>query len=218
MMLLPPEKKWPLKFWSTEWPNIAKQLQLSKEYFPQPSDIFRALELTPLNEVKVIILGQDPYHTKGVANGLAFSTYPHVDRFPASLRNIFQEYTTDLGYQMPRTGDLSGWAVQGVLLLNTLLTVEAGRPLSHQHLGWNRLTYEVISRLSRLPRNLVWIMWGSKAQEYSGQVDTRKDLLIQSVHPSPFSVNKGFYGSRPFSRANEFLIEMGEEPIDWRLT
>jgi uracil-DNA glycosylase len=209
-----PVKQWPLKFWDMEWPNIAKQLD-KKQYFPRQEDIFRALELTPLGNTKVIILGQDPYHTKGAANGLAFSVYPHYKPLPPSLRNILTELSSDLGYPMPRTGDLSGWADQGVLLLNRHLTVEEGRPLSHQYLGWDKLTYEITRRLSGLPRNLVWIMWGAQAQEFAGAVDTRKDCLIQSSHPSPYSCNKGFLGSKPFSRANEFLEAMGEEPIDW---
>jgi uracil-DNA glycosylase len=209
-----PVKQWPLKFWDMEWPNIAKQLD-KKQYFPRQEDIFRALELTPLGNTKVIILGQDPYHTKGAANGLAFSVYPHYKPLPPSLRNILTELSSDLGYPMPRTGDLSGWADQGVLLLNRHLTVEEGRPLSHQYLGWDKLTYEITRRLSGLSRNLVWIMWGTQAQEFAGAVDTRKDCLIQSSHPSPYSCNKGFLGSKPFSRANEFLEAMGEEPIDW---
>jgi uracil-DNA glycosylase len=209
-----PVKQWPLKFWDMEWPNIAKQLD-KKQYLPRQEDIFRALELTPLGNTKVIILGQDPYHTKGAANGLAFSVYPHYKPLPPSLRNILTELSSDLGYPMPRTGDLSGWADQGVLLLNRHLTVEEGRPLSHQYLGWDKLTYEITRRLSGLSRNLVWIMWGTQAQEFAGAVDTRKDCLIQSSHPSPYSCNKGFLGSKPFSRANEFLEAMGEEPIDW---
>jgi uracil-DNA glycosylase len=215
-MINTPAKQWPLKFWDMEWPNIAKQLS-NKEYFPRQEDIFRALELTPLGNTKVIILGQDPYHTKGAANGLAFSVYPHYKPLPPSLRNILTELSTDLGHPMPRTGDLTGWADQGVLLLNRHLTVEEGRPLSHQYLGWDKLTYEITRRLSGLPRNLVWIMWGAQAQEFAGAVDTRKDCLIQSAHPSPRSCNRGFRGSKPFSRANEFLEEMGEEPIDWRI-
>lgn len=207
---------WPLRFWDNEWPNIAKQLA-GRHYYPREENIFKALELTPLNDVKVIILGQDPYHTKGAANGLAFSVYPHYKPLPPSLRNILTELSTDLGYDMPRTGDLSRWADQGVLLLNRYLTVEEGRPLSHQHLGWDKLTYEITRRLSGLPRNLVWIMWGAKAQEFAGAVDTRKDCLIQSAHPSPFSARSGFFGSRPFSRANNYLEAMGEEQINWRL-
>jgi uracil-DNA glycosylase len=215
------ETAWPLRFWDKEWPNIAKQLDYKRLggsiIYPNERDIFKALELTPLDRTKVIIIGQDPYHTKGAANGLAFSVYPHYKPLPPSLRNILTELSTDLGYDMPRTGDLRGWADQGVLLLNRHLTVEEGKPLSHQHLGWDRLTYEITRRLSGLPRNLVWIMWGSQAQEFAGAVDTRKDCLIQSAHPSPFSARKGFIGSKPFSRANEFLEEMGETPINWRI-
>lgn len=210
------ERKWPLRFWNNEWPNIAKQLEGTK-FFPRNEDIFRALELTPYEEVKVVILGQDPYPTKGHADGLAFSTYPHVAKRPASLRNIFMEYTTDTGFPVPRTGDLSGWASNGVLLLNTSLTVEEGKPLSHQHLGWSKLTYEIISRVQRLPRRIVFILWGNQAQEYRGLIDGMHHGIITSSHPSPFSANLGFFGSKPFTTTNDFLLSEGQQPINWRL-
>ena len=217
MFPLPPEKAWPLKFWTNEWPNIAKKLQ-HQQFFPQEKDIFKALELTPYERTRVVILGQDPYPTKGHANGLAFSTYPHVSPLPRSLRNILVEYTTDLDYPMPRTGDLTRWANEGVLLLNTCLTVPEGNPLGHQHLGWSKLTYEIIKRLQQLPRGCVFILWGNKAQEYRGLIDGEMTQIISSPHPSPRSAELGFFGSKPFSRCNKLLADAEQEPIDWRLS
>lgn len=219
--MLLPKRQWPLNFWHTNWPTMSKALDAIRDnttVYPLKENIFKALEVTPLNKVKVVILGQDPYHTKGYANGLAFSTYPHIKPIPPSLRNIYTELSSDCDTPMPRSGDLTQWASQGVLLFNaSALTVEQGKPLSHEYLGWSKLTYEITRRLSGLPRNIVWIMWGRKAQEYSGVIDTRKHLLIEACHPSPRNNNLDFFGHKPFTRCNDFLEEMGEEPINWRL-
>lgn len=213
-------KSWDeLKFWKSETNQEIRRKLNGTSYFPPAFIIDRAFELTPPDKVKVVILGQDPYHTKGMANGLAFSVYPHIKPIPPSLRNIFREYQDDLGYSQPRTGDLSPWAERGVLLLNTILTVEEGKPLSHANIGWEKLTYEVIRRLSDMSRGIVWIMWGRKAQEYSALIPQRdfSNFVLTSAHPSPFSADKGFFGSRPFSRANECLTLMDIEPVDWKL-
>ena len=176
------------------------------------SDWFRALRLTPFEEVKCVILGQDPYPTPGHAMGLAFSVFPHVSPLPRSLKNIFREYQDDLGYPAPRNGDLTSWAKEGVLLLNTCLTVEAGKANSHVGLGWEKLTYEVVRSLGE-KRDVVFVLWGKTAQEYSAACGGCH--IISSVHPSPLSANKGFLGSRPFSRVNRYL---GDRAINWRLT
>lgn len=186
------------------------------EALPPKETLYRAFELTPFKEVKCVILGQDPYHTPGMADGLAFSVSPHIKQLPPSLRNIHQEYVSDLGYPKPRTGSLEEWAKSGVLLLNTILTVEVGQPLSHRGLGWEKLTVEVISKLSKYKDPMVFILWGKHAQEYQGLIDEGKHLVLCSPHPSPFSANAGFFGSRPFSATNIFLKDYGEE-VNWRL-
>lgn len=184
---------------------------------PRKADRFKALELTPFDKVKCVILGQDPYHTKGLAMGLAFSVFPHVSPLPPSLKNIFREYQTDLGYPAPRCGDLTSWTENGCLLLNTILTVEAGKPLSHAGLGWEKLAYEIIKSLSDQKNGVAFILWGKKAQEYMGAIDATKHLVIASPHPSPYSANSGFFGSKPFSKVNQYLKEVGKKPIDWKL-
>ena len=183
---------------------------------PAVLNIYKAFELTPFDEVKCVILGQDPYHTPGVAHGLAFSVPPHVKRLPPSLRNILQEYQTDLGYPAPRFGDLTPWAREGVLLLNTILTVEAGKPLSHKGLGWEKLTIEVIQKLNEVG-HIVFILWGKEAQQYQGLIDPKRNWIITAPHPSPFSVNTGFFGHKPFSTTNAYLQYVGEKTINWRL-
>lgn len=186
--------------------------------FPTRKFRFRAFKLTPFDKVKVVILGQDPYHTPGMANGLAFSVWPHVTRFPPSLQNIFCEYRDDLGLEYPRYGDLEPWARQGVLLLNTYLTVEQGKPLSHKGIGWEKLTVEVLATLSTAAHcSLVFLLWGANARQYRALIDETKHKVIASSHPSPFSYLYGFKGHRPFSQANEYLIANGIEPINWKL-
>ncbi len=204
-----------LRFWNY-W-NTVKQYEPwsdAQGVLPPSKDRFKALELTPLESVKCVILGQDPYPTPGHAMGLAFSVYPHVSPVPRSLGNIFREYTTDLGYPRPRTGDLSPWAQEGVLLLNTCLTVEAGKPGSHVGIGWEKLTYEVVREVDR-KGGAVFVLWGKHAQAYRPAIENCHVLV--APHPSPFSASKGFYGSRPFTRTNEWLVSKGIKPINWRL-
>lgn len=191
-----------------------------KAVYPPQDSIFRALELTPPGQLRCVILGQDPYHGNGQANGLAFSVNPGV-KLPPSLRNIFKELQTDIGCQMPTTGDLTPWARQGVLLLNTVLTVEEGRPKSHDHWGWQQVTHAILGATRDLPQPISFILWGSLAQsaaDWSGaRATTAPRLFLESPHPSPLSSYRGFFGSKPFSKTNEFLIQNGAEPICWSL-
>lgn len=176
----------------------------------------KAFDRTPFDKVKVVILGQDPYHKQGVANGLAFSVPPGT-KIPPTLRNIFTEYVHDLQYPVPSTGDLTPWADRGVLLLNSVLSVDPGKPGSHRGRGWEKLTVECISTLSKLRNKVVFILWGVHANEYKGLVDTKKHLILSSSHPSPMAIrqkNSTFYGSKPFSKASKFL---GLPNDMWRL-
>lgn len=195
---------------------LVHEKEQGKRIFPKGSEYFRALDLTPLEDVRVVILGQDPYHGEGQAHGLCFSVRPGV-RLPPSLVNIYQELQDDLGIPPARHGFLEHWARQGVLLLNSVLTVEMGRAASHQGKGWERFTDAVIRIVNEQEKPVVFILWGSYAQRKASFVDQRKHLVIRSAHPSPLSAQNGFFGSRPFSRANAFLVEHGREPIDWRL-
>jgi uracil-DNA glycosylase len=195
---------------------------LIKEYseriiYPPMHDIFNALHYTPFHRVKIVLLGQDPYHGPGQAHGLSFSVKPDV-RIPPSLQNIFKELHNDLGCNIPNHGFLVKWAEEGVLLLNTVLTVRAGQPHSHRGKGWEIFTDKVISMVSQREKPAVFILWGKPAQKKLRLIDTKKHKIIQSPHPSPFSANRGFFGSRPFSRANAFLEEIGEKPVHWQIT
>lgn len=187
-----------------------------KTIFPHSSCWFRALELTPIEQVRVVILGQDPYHGDGQAHGLSFSV-PPGQRIPPSLANIYKELATDLHIAPARHGCLETWARQGVLLLNAVLTVERGKPASHQGRGWERFTDAVVRAADRQLHPIVFILWGAHAQKKAAFVDQTRHLVIRSAHPSPLSAHNGFFGSRPFSRANEFLAAHGREPVDWRL-
>lgn len=185
----------------------------AKRVYPPPRDIFRAFDLTPFDTVKVVILGQDPYHGPNQANGLCFAVHEGV-RTPPSLQNIFKELESDLGRPIDHNPDLSRWAKQGVLLLNATLTVEAGKAGSHQHKGWEEFTDAAIRALDSGRENLVFILWGNYAKQKGAHIDFSKHHIIESAHPSPFSADK-FFGSRPFSKTNEYLKEHGETPIDW---
>ncbi|MGB8314602.1 MAG: uracil-DNA glycosylase [Aestuariivirga sp.] len=187
-----------------------------KRIFPKGSEWFHALDVTPLEKVRVVILGQDPYHGEGQAHGLCFSVKPGV-RPPPSLINIYKELQSDLGIAPPTHGNLETWAKQGVLLLNAVLTVEAGLAASHQGKGWERFTDAVIRLVNDQPRPVVFILWGAYAQKKAAFVDRTRHLVLISAHPSPLSAHNGFFGSRPFSKANAFLVAQGQDPIDWDL-
>lgn len=183
---------------------------------PDMYHIFEAFEWTPFSEVKVCILGQDPYHGPNQAHGCSFSVLPGV-KIPPSLINIYKELQDDLGIKPVAHGYLEKWAKQGVLLLNTVLTVRNGQAFSHRGKGWEQLTDAAIEKLSARPRPVVFILWGKSAQAKIKLIDTTKNIVLQSAHPSPLSAHRGFFGSKPFSKTNAALIAMGEEPIDWQL-
>lgn len=192
---------------------------LKKEYgeqvvYPEMDNIWNAFKHTPYESLKVVILGQDPYHGKGQAHGLSFSVQPGV-KIPPSLRNIFKELASDIGCSIPVSGSLLGWAEQGVLLMNTVLTVREGEAHSHRKQGWEAFTDEVIRKLSDRDEPIVFILWGRPAQEKKRLIDLTKHVTIESVHPSPLSANRGFFGSRPFSKTNEQLASWGNSEIDW---
>jgi uracil-DNA glycosylase len=187
-----------------------------KHVFPKGSEYFRALDLTPLDKVRVVILGQDPYHGEGQAHGLSFSVRPGV-RQPPSLLNIYKELRDDLGIAPAHHGFLEHWAKQGVLLLNSVLTVTMGQAAAHQGQGWELFTDAVIRAVNDQPHPVVFILWGSYAQKKAAFVDTSRHLVIKSPHPSPLSAHNGFFGSKPFSKANAFLVSKGYPPIDWKL-
>ena len=185
------------------------------EVYPPDDQVFTALELTPLTAVRVVILGQDPYHRAGQAHGLAFSVPPGVTP-PPSLRNIFKELHSDLGVEVPAgAGCLTGWAAQGVLLLNTVLTVRAGAAGSHKGRGWERFTDAIIKATAELPEPPVFVLWGAPAHAKAALLDSKRHVIIKSAHPSPLSAWGGFFGSRPFSAVNQFLSKRGQPPIDW---
>jgi uracil-DNA glycosylase len=184
--------------------------------FPPQDRVFAALRLTPLANVRAVILGQDPYHGAGQAHGLAFSV-PEGTPPPPSLRNIFRELQSDLGVAGPETGCLEPWARRGVLLLNTVLTVREGEAGSHRGRGWERLTDALIGAVSARPAAVVFLLWGNPARAKRALIDTDRHVVLESAHPSPLAAHRGFFGSRPFSRANEALISAGRPPIDWAL-
>lgn len=206
-----PEAWADLPFFAEEYPAIAAQLT-GPDILPPEPQRFAALELTPPEAVRAVILGQDPYPTPGHAHGLAFSVEPDVRPLPRSLGNIFKELQTDIG-ATPATGDLRGWARQGVLLLNTALSVSAGQAGAHAKLGWSRLTRQVLARLSDRPR--AFVLWGGHAQGFSDAITGDGHLILTSPHPSPLSARRGFFGSRPFSSVNNWLKSRGETEIDW---
>ncbi|MBA3041496.1 MAG: uracil-DNA glycosylase [Alphaproteobacteria bacterium] len=187
-----------------------------KRIFPKGTEYFRALDLTPLGRVRVVILGQDPYHGAGQAHGLCFSVQPGV-RIPPSLVNIYKELQSDLGIPPASHGFLESWARQGVLLLNSVLTVEEARAGAHQGRGWERFTDAVIRAVNDECENVVFMLWGSYAQKKAAFVDTKRHLVLKAPHPSPLSAHNGFFGCRHFSKANDFLVSRGLDPIDWRL-
>lgn len=188
----------------------------TRRIFPPADDIFNAFHLTPLRDVKVVILGQDPYHGEGQAHGLCFSVRPGVE-IPPSLVNIYQELHDDLGCTIPNHGCLVKWAQQGVLLLNTVLTVRAHQANSHKEIGWEIFTDAAIRKVSEQDRPIVFILWGRPAQAKKSMLHNPKHLILEAPHPSPLSAYRGFFGSRPFSQANRFLEAQGIEPVDWQI-
>lgn len=195
---------------------LVAEKESGKRVFPKGSEWFRALDLTPLDRVRVVILGQDPYHGEGQAHGLCFSVQPGV-RPPPSLVNIYKEIESDLGIRPPAHGFLEHWAQQGVLLLNSVLTVEQGQPASHQGKGWERFTDAVVRLVNARETPVVFMLWGNYAQRKAEFVDAGKHLVLKAAHPSPFSAHNGFLGCRHFSKANAFLESKGLAPIDWAL-
>ena len=193
---------------------IEQELAAGKTIYPPKSQIFNALKLTPFDAVKVVIIGQDPYHGPNQAHGLCFSVKDGVVP-PPSLVNIFQELKDDLGIEKPKSGCLEGWAKQGVLLLNAVLSVEAGKAGSHAGIGWERFTDKIISVLNENKEHLVFLLWGSYAIKKAASVDKTKHLVLTTVHPSPLSAYRGFFGCKHFSKANAYLTEHGIEPINW---
>ncbi len=196
--------------------HIKAEKTLGKLIYPSGPNIFKAFSLTPFDKVKVIILGQDPYHNPGQAMGLSFSV-PEGVKAPPSLVNIFKELQKDIGLPIPTTGNLTPWAMQGVLLLNAVLTVRAHEPASHAKIGWTDFTNDIISLLSLKKSGLVFILWGNFAQEKIKLIDSTKHKILKAAHPSPFSANNGFFGCKHFSATNEYLVNTHQDPIDWSI-
>ena len=196
--------------------EFLKQEYKTQKIYPDMYHIFEALELTPYEEVKVVILGQDPYHGPNQAHGLSFSVQPGV-KIPPSLQNIYKELQSDLGVAPVNHGYLTSWAKQGVLLLNTVLTVRQGQAYSHRGKGWEQLTDKIIEKLNERQKPIVFILWGKGAQDKIKMIDQNRHVVIASPHPSPLSAHRGFFGSKPFSKANATLVSFGEKPINWEL-
>ncbi len=193
-----------------------KEEYVTKTIYPPAPDLFNALAFTSYADTKVVILGQDPYHGPAQAHGLSFSVQPGI-KAPPSLKNIYKELNEDLGHPIPEHGYLENWAREGVLLLNTVLTVEDGKPASHKDWGWERFTDAIISALNKRDQPVVFILWGKHAEKKAADIDGAKHTVFQSAHPSPFAARKGFFGSKPFSRANAALQTYGRSPINWEL-
>ncbi len=196
--------------------NFVDKEYKNKTVYPYYPNIFNALKYTDYDNVKVVILGQDPYHGMGEAHGLSFSVLEGVNK-PPSLKNIFKELKDDLGIDEPKNGNLSSWTKEGVMLLNSVLTVEKDKPASHQNHGWETFTDAVIRKINEKKKPVVFILWGSFAKSKKAIITNKIHCIIESAHPSPFSANKGFFGTKPFSRANDFLIKNGEKPINWKI-
>lgn len=221
-----------MQIFKNDWQNLLED-ELEKDYYlklrkfligeyrtrtiyPDMYDIFNALHYTPYNDVKVVILGQDPYHGPNQAHGLSFSVKPGVQA-PPSLINIYKELNSDLGCYIPNNGYLKKWADQGVMLLNTALTVRAGQANSHRNIGWEHFTDKIISLLNDREDPIVFILWGSNAQSKMSIIRNPGHHIIKAPHPSPLSAHRGFFGSKPFSKTNKFLASIGKEPIDWQI-
>jgi uracil-DNA glycosylase len=196
--------------------HIKTEKSLGKIIYPPGSLIFNAFKKTPFDEVKVVLIGQDPYHGEGQAMGLSFSVPKGIPP-PPSLINIFKELKEDVGMEIPRHGDLTSWADQGVLLLNASLTVRAGEPMSHSQIGWHIFTNFVISRISEKKEGVVFLLWGKFAQDKEGLINKKKHHILKAPHPSPLSASKGFFGCRHFSKTNQYLAKKGIDPINWNI-
>lgn len=207
------EKKQP---YYNELHSFVEKEYATKTIFPRKERIFHCFNFKDYDDIKVVIIGQDPYHELNQANGLAFSVSRGI-RIPPSLVNIYKEAHNDVGIDIPNHGDLTSWARQGVLLLNTVLTVEEGKANSHSNKGWEIFTDHIIKELNKREKPLVFILWGNKAISKAKMIDTSKHYIIKSAHPSPLSAHRGFFGSKPFSRTNEFLKSKSLETIDWRI-
>jgi uracil-DNA glycosylase len=194
--------------------SFVKQEYASGEVFPAGRNIFRAFDKCPFEKLKVVIIGQDPYHGDGQANGLCFSVSEGVP-FPPSLKNIFKEVSDDIGTPIPRSGELDRWAEQGVLMLNAVLTVRAHNAASHAGHGWERFTDAVVKAIAERKQGVVYMLWGSYAQRKGAIADPKQNLILHAVHPSPLSAYRGFFGCKHFSQANNYLISIGKEPIEW---
>lgn len=196
--------------------NFIKEEYSKVVVYPPSEDIFNAMHLTPLSKVKCVIIGQDPYHEPGQAHGLCFSVKPDI-KVPPSLENIYKELHDDIGFSIPNHGYLEEWAKQGVLLLNTVLTVQAHRAFSHRGKGWEQFTDAIIRTVNEVDRPVVFLLWGKPAQEKKALLNNPKHLILEAPHPSPLSAYRGFFGCKHFSKTNEFLAKNGETPIDWTL-
>ena len=195
--------------------NLIYLKQLGRVIYPRNNEIFNSINLTKFEKTKVVIIGQDPYHGEGQAHGLSFSVKEGI-KIPPSLLNIFNEIESDIGISVDKkNGNLTRWATQGVLLLNSLLTVEKGNPLAHKNFGWEFLTDKLIKVLSEKRKGLVFILWGSHARSKKNLIDSKNNLIIESAHPSPLSAHRGFIGSKPFSKTNDYLIKNNSNPINW---
>ncbi|MDO5793890.1 MAG: uracil-DNA glycosylase [Turicibacter sp.] len=209
------KKEWDQPYMQHLFNQLHEQYEKEVVYPPKEA-VFNAFQLTPYSDVKVVILGQDPYHGPHQANGLSFSVEEGT-KFPPSLRNIFKELVDDIQCNYPTSGDLSKWAKQGVLLLNTTLTVKESQPMSHTGMGWEQFTDAILMSLNDKETPVVFILWGKHAQSKKKLIDTTKHFVIESAHPSPLSARRGFFGSKPFSKTNDFLVSKGLKPIDWPL-
>lgn len=194
---------------------LAAEKEAGRAVYPSSSDIFNALNVTRLENVKIVIIGQDPYHGEGQAHGLSFSV-PKGIRLPPSLKNIYKEIEREYGYKMPLTGDLTGWAQQGVLLLNATLTVQASLAGSHQKKGWEQFTDAIIRAVNEQCDHVVFMLWGAYAQKKGAHIDRTKHMVLESVHPSPLSAHRGFIGNGHFKKANDYLESHGKTPVDWQ--
>jgi len=198
--------------------NFLKQeREAGKEIYPKQDHLFKALNSTPISEVKIVILGQDPYHGEGQAHGLSFSVEQGV-KVPPSLRNIYKELEDDIDFKIPNHGDLSEWSNRGVLLLNSVLTVEQGLPASHKNKGWEWFTDQIINEINSRCEGVVFLLWGAYAQKKGKSIDLEKHLVLSAVHPSPLSAHRGFFGCKHFSKANNYLSNKGRKKVDWQIT